>query len=334
MMSALPSDFRPDVRRGTQLFIAAFGALALAHALGLRNPFWAAMPVWVVSQPWRQDILIRGGLRLLGTMLGAGVGFAALAAFDDPVALAICLALTAGVSVTVAYWIGTIYSYGALMTSMTCAVVMLPALAAHDDGLALAVDRTWCTVIGGMAVTLATVAFTPPREEPHRFRFEEHGLAVALRRGGVAAFCAVAGIALVLATESFVAVAAALSICIFSSIIGSMADPRPVLKNLLPGATLGVLAGLVYRLGGDALGFGPEAMLLFAALFILAGAMIRATPRIAPLGLDGNMCFLLSAEVGARGHGPVLHVTSAIALLAGAGVMVLIYRALLARQLV
>ena len=209
-----------------------------------------------------------------------------------------------------------------------------PALMLGGHMLILFSDTLWPTVIGMMAVTLATVAFTPPREEPHRFRFEEHGLAVALRRGGVAAFCAVAGIALVLATESFVAVAAALSICIFSSIIGSMADPRPVLKNLLPGATLGVLAGLVYRLGGDALGFGPEAMLLFAALFILAGAMIRATPRIAPLGLDGNMCFLLSAEVGARGHGPVLHVTSAIALLAGAGVMVLIYRALLARQLV
>ena len=86
--------------------------------------------------------------------------------------------------------------------------------------------------------------------------------------------------------------------------------------------------------GGDALGFGPEAMLLFAGLFILIGAMIRATPRVAPLGLDGNMCFLLSAEVGARGHGPALHVSSAVALLAGAGAMVLIYRLLLARQLV
>nr|WP_256368356.1 FUSC family protein [Mangrovicoccus sp. HB161399] len=324
----------PDFPRAAQLFIAAFGALALAHALGLTNPFWAAMPVWVVSQPWREDILIRGVLRLLGTAIGAGIGFAALALTDSPAIHVLALGLTAFAGVTLAYWIGTIYSYGAMMAAMTCAVVMLPSLASHADPLDLAIDRIWCTLIGVSAVTLATFAFTPPRESPHAFRFEHHTLAMALRRGAVAGLCAALSISLLLATGSIVAMAAALSLCVFSAIMGSMADPSPVLKNLLPGATLGVLAGIAWRFAGDAIGLAPEGMLLLAGVFIAVGALIRATPRISPLGLDGNMCFLLSAEVGTAGHGHALHLETAAALLAGAGAMVAVYRVLRARSFV
>ena len=60
------------------LFVAAFGALNLAIALGLTNPYWAAMPVFVVSQPWREDILIRGALRIAGTLVGAAIGIGVL----------------------------------------------------------------------------------------------------------------------------------------------------------------------------------------------------------------------------------------------------------------
>ncbi|WP_171060668.1 FUSC family protein [Poseidonocella sp. HB161398] len=329
-----PRPLVPDVPRAAQLFIAAFGALSLAHALGLTNPFWAAMPVWVVFQPWREDILIRGGLRFLGTAIGAGIGYGALSLTQNPLLLAAALALTAFAGVALAYWIGSIYSYGAMMAAMTCAVVMLPALAGTADPLDLALDRAWCTLIGVAAVTLATVAFTPPRETPHPFRFEHHTAGIALRRGAVAGLCAAAGISLVLATGSVIAMAAALSLCIFSAVMGSMSDPAPMLKNLLPGAALGVFAGIAWRFGGDAMGLAPEGMLLLAGAFIAIGALIRATPRIAPLGLDGNMCFLLSAEVGTAGHGHALHLQTAAALLAGAGCIVALYRLLRARALV
>nr|WP_269142369.1 FUSC family protein [Mangrovicoccus algicola] len=316
------------------MFLAAFGALALAHALGLANPYWAAMPVWVVVQPWREDILIRGALRLLGTAIGAAIGLGALVVTGDPVIHVAVLGLTAFAGVALAYWIGTIYSYGAMMAAMTCAVVMLPALAVHADPLELAVDRVWCTLIGVCAVTLTSLAFTPARETPHPFRFEHHTLSMALRRGALAGLCAAAGITVLLATGSIIAMAGALSLCVFSAIMGSMADPAPVLRNLLPGAALGVLAGIAWRFGGDAMGLGSGGMLLLAGLFIGIGALIRATPRIAPLGLDGNMIFLLSAEVGTTGHGHAAHLAGAAALLAGAGFMVLVYRLLRARGLV
>lgn len=42
-LSALPD--RAALHLAAQLFTAAFGALCIAVAFGLHNPFWAAMPV-------------------------------------------------------------------------------------------------------------------------------------------------------------------------------------------------------------------------------------------------------------------------------------------------
>ena len=52
----------PWTARALQLFAAAAISLILAVQLGLQNPFWAAMPVWVVAQPNRQDLLLRAVL--------------------------------------------------------------------------------------------------------------------------------------------------------------------------------------------------------------------------------------------------------------------------------
>lgn len=37
-----------DVSTALQLFVAAAMALGLAQVMGFTNPYWAAMPVWVV----------------------------------------------------------------------------------------------------------------------------------------------------------------------------------------------------------------------------------------------------------------------------------------------
>lgn len=307
----------PWLPRALQLFLAACAALAVAWGLGLSNPFWAAMPVWVVSQAWREDLLIRGLLRVVGTLAGAGLGLAALAWLDQPALLLLAFAAGVGLATFAAFWIGTIYSYGALMAGITLGVVVLPAVASTTEPWSLATDRVWCTLIGVVAVTLATLPFTPRRPDRHEWR-QDHGLGRAARNGLAAAGLSAAGLGLLLATGQFWAMAGALAVTVFASILGSMPDPRPVIRYLPIGAGVGVVAAILYRLLGDLLGLSDPGLFVLAVLFIAVGAGLRAHPRSAPVGLDANMCFLLTAEIGTIGHGLQQEALGGVALLCGA----------------
>lgn len=318
--------------RAVQLFTAAAGALGLAWLLGLHNPYWAAMPIWVVSQAFREDLVIRAILRVLGTLVGAAIGLAALHFLPNPVLLTLALGAAVGAATLAAFWIGTVYSYGALMAAITVAVVILPAAANHAAPLTLAVDRVWCTLIGVVAVTAATFPFTPVRGERLPLR-QNHGRVRALKNAGVAMGCASVGMALALLTGQFWAVGLALALSIFSAIFGAMPDPRPALRYILPGSVIGVAAGIAYRLIGAALGLETLGLYLLVAVFLAAGALLRANPRTAPFGLDSNMIFLLSAEVGTIGHGPVTELTGGAAMLVAALIVSTVHRRLLPQQL-
>ncbi|MFT4012201.1 MAG: FUSC family protein [Paracoccus sp. (in: a-proteobacteria)] len=303
--------------RALQLFAAAGISLALAVHLGLHNPFWAAMPVWVVAQPNRQDLVLRGLLRVLGTALGAALGYAALLFLPEAGPRLAVLALSLGAVAALAYWIGTAYSYGVLLAGITLAVVLVPAMDHPVDAAALAVDRIACTLIGVVAVTLITFAFTPrralplpPRRAPSR--------RMAANRGGIAALAAGLGGTLVLTIGGPAGIAAALSLCIFSLIICSARDPMPMLTYMPPGATIGVAAALAYRALDLHLPDPAATALVLALPFIALGAMLRSHPRSAPLGLDANMCFLLTAEAGTAGHGMAAHFQGGVALVLAA----------------
>ncbi|RII37986.1 hypothetical protein DL237_15055 [Pseudooceanicola sediminis] len=314
--------------RAVQLFVAAACALALAWMLGLHNPYWAAMPVWVVSQAYREDLVIRAILRVLGTLLGAAIGLAALHFLPNPVLLTLALGLAVGGATLAAFWIGTVYSYGALMAAITVAVVILPAVANHAAPLNLAVDRVWCTLIGVVAVTAATFPFTPVRGEKLALR-KNHGGVRALKNGAVAMGCAIFGMTVALLTGQFWAVGLALALSIFSAIMGGMPDARPVIRYILPGSAIGVAAGIVYRLIGESLALTPLGLYLLVAAFLAAGALLRANPKTAPFGLDSNMIFLLTAEVGTIGHGAVNELMGGAAMLVAALIVSTLHRWLL-----
>lgn len=313
--------------RALQLFLAASAALGAAWALGVTNPFWAAMPVWVVSQAWRQDLLIRGVLRVLGTVAGAALGLLILAHVSNPVALVLLYVLGVGAGTFLTYWIGTIYSYGALMAAITLGVVILPALATPTDPWHLALGRVWCTLIGVVAVTLVTFLFTPRREEPHKIR-QDHGLARGLRNGALAGVISGAGLVALLLIGQFWVVAGALALTVFASIMGSMPDARPVIRYLPPAAAIGVVAALAYRLLGAWLGLPDLGLYLLGTVFIAGGALLRAHPRTAPFGLDSNMCFLLTAEIGTAGHGVEQEAFGGLALVAGTILVAQLFRRL------
>lgn len=179
----------PWALRALQLFAAAAISLVLAVQLGLQNPFWAAMPVWVVAQPHREDLLLRAVMRIGGTAVGAALGWFALMLLPGEGARIAVLVLAVGLGTAATYWIGTAYSYGVLLAAITVAVVLVPAMDHTVDAASLAIDRIWCTLIGVIAVTTITFVFTPrrvqpmpARETPRRNAVGRHGLIAAGRR--------------------------------------------------------------------------------------------------------------------------------------------------------
>lgn len=310
----------PFTHRSLIMFLAASIALALASHLGVQNPFWAAMPVWVVAQPFRQDMLIRGLLRLLGTILGAGAAWGILYHLAPPLVQVLAVAGVLGLGTWLTYRIGTVYSYGALMTAITVVVVVFPALHQPMDARAYALDRILCTFLGVASVTVLSFAFTPlravPAAPPPAYSGPE-----ARKRAGIAALAGLVSALLVGGVASPIALAAGFSLSIFALLIGATRDNRPILDNLVPGALIGVVAAVAYRLLATSLGLSGGALVMLALPFLAGGALLRCHPRTAPLGLDANMCFLLAAEAGAHGHPLAVHVTSGVALVAGASLV-------------
>jgi uncharacterized membrane protein YccC len=222
------------------------------------------------------------------------------------------LALGVGLGASVAFWIGTVYSYGVILAAITLAVVLVPAMDHPVDAAHLALDRIWCTLIGVVAVTVITFLFTPHRSGPLPPRTVPP-LGDVIRQGLIAAAAALVGGAVLHAVGGPAGIAAALSLTIFSLILGTSRNPAPILAYMPPGAAVGVLAALAYRALDMALPDPAGTALWLALPFIAAGASLRSHPRTAPLGLDANMCFLLAAEAGTAGHGFGAHLQGGLA---------------------
>lgn len=307
----------PWALRALQLFAAASISLVVAVQLGLQSPFWAAMPVWVVAQPNREDLLLRAVMRIAGTAIGAAIGWLALTQLPDQSAHIVVLVLAVGLATAATYWIGTAYSYGILLAGITVAVVLVPAMDHPVDATGLALDRIWCTMIGATAVTAITFVFTPRRPGPMAPRTIPEPRTV-LRHGAIAACACLLGVAWLLAVGGPPGIAGAMSLSIFSLLIASSRTPAPMLKYIPTGSLIGVAAAMAYRsldlLLGDPAGWA----LVLALPFIAAGAILRSHPRTAPFGLDANMSFLLAAEAGAAGHGFSGYMMGGAALVASA----------------
>jgi uncharacterized membrane protein YccC len=157
---------RAGLAHGLRLAFAAWLAFAIASLLHVGNAYWAAMPIWVVAQASRGLLLERAVLRFLGTVLGAAVGFGLLRLTDDPRLLLALLGLWVAANSAATQLLRGVLAYGALMSGMTAAVVILPSVLAPGHSAAVALARVECTLIGVVVVTLVTGLWTPvsPRQ--------------------------------------------------------------------------------------------------------------------------------------------------------------------------
>ena len=153
---------RAALAHALRLWLAAWLAFGMAALLHIPNPYWAAMPIWVVAQPSRGLLFERGVFRVIGTLVGAALGTLILALDGGPWMAFALLGVVVAASATAVHTLRGIQAYGAMLTGMTAAVVVLPSVLDPTVTLAIAFSRVECTLIGVVVVTVVTGLFTPP----------------------------------------------------------------------------------------------------------------------------------------------------------------------------
>jgi uncharacterized membrane protein YccC len=107
--------------------------------------------------------------RIIGTALGAAVGFGILQVVGDPYLVLVLLGVWVAANAGLVHILRGVHGYGAMMSGMTAAIVVLPSVLAPEQSGAVALARLECTLIGVVVVTLVTGFWTPdsPRQEFH-----------------------------------------------------------------------------------------------------------------------------------------------------------------------
>lgn len=141
----------PEPRFGLLLGLAAAGAVAAEHRLGLANGYWVTMTVILVLRRGGGETVARGLLRIVGTLAGAGVATLLVAVLQPPaVGLLVLIAFSAWGAYAL-QWV----NYGAFSVSVTSYIAFLFALQGAPEAQ-VAARRIEATLIGG---ALALAAF-------------------------------------------------------------------------------------------------------------------------------------------------------------------------------
>lgn len=156
---------RAGIKKAMLLALSAWLAFILAVILKVDNPYWAAMPVWVIAQSTRGVLVERAIYRVIGTLIGAGAGLLILT-LVQPLWQLVLMAMVIFLSAGALHILQGVRSYIALLSGITVSVVVLPALLAPDQAFDLAWARIQCTLIGVLVGTIITGWGTPqsPRQ--------------------------------------------------------------------------------------------------------------------------------------------------------------------------
>jgi len=151
----------PLARKALALALAAWLSFAVAAALHVHNAYWAAMPVWVLTQASRGLVVERAMYRIIGTLIGAGVGFALMHVPTSPYLQLLVLSAWLAVNAGLTHVLRGVLGYAALLAGMTAAVVVIPSVLMPSDSIDIAMARVQCTLIGVVVSTLVLALLTP-----------------------------------------------------------------------------------------------------------------------------------------------------------------------------
>lgn len=167
---------------------AVFACIALAFgwAIGLEHPQWAAMSVWIASQPLRGQVLEKSLFRVLGTASGTLAGIVLIQAMQiHPAFLVIGLAIWIGLCTGIGNIQRGFVGYGTVLAGYTAAMVSLLDVTRPTDVLHLGLDR-FATVLTGVAIaTIASLVFASKTDIRQGFRRRVRALiSDAIEQGG------------------------------------------------------------------------------------------------------------------------------------------------------
>jgi uncharacterized membrane protein YccC len=148
--------------RGT---LAALAALAVAVALRLECPYWAAMTALIVIQPTRGLLLEKSFYRLVGTALGSLAGLLMVQSAGSPASLTILLSLWMAGCVGAGNLMYGLRSYGAMVAACTGAVIAMAGYNNPPHLNDLVFGRIACITIGILVSTTLTLFFTRRRSK-------------------------------------------------------------------------------------------------------------------------------------------------------------------------
>lgn len=153
---------RPALAFALRTTAAALAALFVAMALGLDNPHWAAMTVWIVAQPTRGMVVSKGLYRLAGSAAGS-LAAAAIVALAGPAPLPLSLGLAAWVALCAAAstLLRGFRAYGAVLAGYSAALVAVVGLGQHHAIAQVALMRVAEVAVGIVVSGLATALFVP-----------------------------------------------------------------------------------------------------------------------------------------------------------------------------
>ncbi len=157
---------RNGIRLAIGFSVAALLALSIAMAIGLDNPYWAGVAVWVTAgQPSRGLLLHRVLFRLLGTALGSAVGLFIVYVAHQPILVVAMLVAWLTFCTAVGNLFRQFRAYAWFLSGYTAAIVVLPSYfdTAHLHHFAEA--RVISNFIGVFCVIAVVLALRPSLQD-------------------------------------------------------------------------------------------------------------------------------------------------------------------------
>jgi uncharacterized membrane protein YccC len=298
----------PRANAALRSAVATTLAVLVALALHLDNPWWAGISGVVLVQSDRAATLARSVDRVIGTMIGATIGFFGAGLAEHHLAF---LSLAAGFTAFTIYAQDRAdHGYAMLLSGITVVLILFGALAEPGKALDLAVYRGLEIVVGvcvacavdyALAGTAALAAAAPPR--PGVFtRPVDRELAAIAVTGGIA----IALIPLVWETLDLPGLGQT-PVTAFVILVALRQEPGWRALTRAAGCLFGGLWGLaaMHLVGGA---FLPWLLMLFIGLY-LAAHINQGKGDAAYVGLQAGIAIVIAMV---QGQGPSPDIAPAI----------------------
>jgi uncharacterized membrane protein YccC len=147
-------------------WLAAMLTLYICFALQIESPYWALLAVWIVAQPTPGMVLAKSLYFILGTIVGATLGFILIALFaQTPELFVLCLALLVAACTVASNLLTNFRAYGTVLIGYTAGIVAAGSINSPDQVFFIAVARATSIIIGISCSIIVTSILAPHRSE-------------------------------------------------------------------------------------------------------------------------------------------------------------------------